>query len=371
MKSNFQKLQKSDSNIVSKTLKITIAILALATTILSCSKSDDAPAAAPTAENPKVATVSTFAGRVQGDVEGVGTSASFKQPSAIAIDAAGNFFICELGNRRVKKITPAGVVTNFVGGTIGDTEGTGSAAQFRFLESCAMAPNGNLFLMDRANNRISKVTPGGVVSFYTKNTAFGDALGNLDEAKFSGMQGIAIDASSNIYVCEAGNNKIKKITAFGTVELLAGNTIAGDEDATGSAARFDSPNSIAVNAQGIVYVVDNSTKIKKITNTGVVTTVAGSTSGDVDATGLNAKFSQPKALTFDSNGNLLFYDNGKIKRMTPAGVVTTIAGTGTGFQDGIGSVAKFNEVSSMVVNADGSIILCDTDNHLIRKITFN
>ncbi len=321
-------------------------------------------------------TVSTFAGGGSpGSADGTGTYASFNFPFAVALDSAGNIYVVDAANNKIRKITPAGVVTTFAGsGASGSADGTGTAASFNSPRGIVVDSAGNIYVADTNNNLIRKITPTAVVTTLAGSGALGSADGTGTAASFRGPFGIALDSTGNIYVGDINNNKIRKITPAGVVTTFAGSGDSGSADGTGTAASFFLPGGVAVDSAGNIYVADTlSNKIRKITPAAVVTTLAGSgTLGSADGTGTAASFSSPSGVTVDLAGNIYVGDslNNKIRKITPAAVVTTLAGIGTqGFDDGTGTSATFRSPRGIALDSAGNIYVADTNNHLIRKLT--
>ena len=325
--------------------------------------------------------VTTLAGTagVAGALDGTGAGASFSSPSGIAVDAAGNAYVGETGNLLVRRVTQAGVVTT-VAGTVnvaGSTDGSGAAARFRLPVALAVDASGTVIVADRDNFAIRKVTPAGAVSTFAGAAIVqGSADGAAGVATFNTPFGVAVDASGTIYVADYFNATIRRITALGTTTTLAGVAGAtGYADGAGAAARFVTPQGIAVDTAGNVYVADKSAQtIRKISPTGVVTTLAGSPTvrGSADGTGAAASFNDPAAVAVDAAGVVYVVDNGPtVRRITPAGVVTTIAGGAgrVGAVDGPGSVASFRFPQGITVDAAGNLYVADAGNAVIRKIT--
>ena len=187
------------------------------------------------------------------------------------------------------------------------------------------------------------------------------------------MGGVAVDSSGNVYVADNLNFLIRKITPAGVVTTFAGSGVSGSDN--GTAASFNMPTGIAVDSSGNVYVTDGTTlSIRKITPAGVVTTFAGSgTSGVADGTGTAASFNLPMSIAVDSSGNLYVPDmiNSLMRKITPAGVVTTLAASGTaGSTNGIGTAASFASPYGIAADSSGNLYVTDKENVLVRKITY-
>ena len=316
--------------------------------------------------------VTTLAGSTIGFVDGTGSSAQFNYPFGVAVDSSGTVYVGDYGNHRIRKITPAGVVTTLAGsGTPGFADGTGSSAQFNYPRGVAVDSSGTVYVADSSNHRIRKITSAGVVTTLAGSTAgFADETGSI--AQFNGPFSVAVDSSGTVYVADTNNNRIRKITSAGVVTTLAGSGTQGFADGTGSAAQFYNPYGVAVDSSGTVYVGDiYNQRIRKITSTGVVTTLAGSgTAGFADGTGSSAQFSYPYGVAVDSSGTVYVGDDGnsRIRRITSAGVVTTLAGSTAGFADGTGSAAQFHSPIGVAVDSSGTVYVADYYNHRIRKI---
>jgi prepilin-type N-terminal cleavage/methylation domain-containing protein len=319
------------------------------------------------------ATVSTLAGSgVSGYTDATGTAAQFNQPRGIAISPSGVIYVADRYNYRIRSVTSAGVVTTLAGSIAGYVDGTGAAAQFNNANNVAVDASGNIYVADSTNQRIRKITAGGVVTTLAGSGTAGSADGTGTAAQFSQPMGVAVDAAGNVYVADYGNSRIREITPGGVVTTLAGST-AGYADGTGASGRFNSPYGVAVDASGNVYVADYSNnRIRMVTQAGVVTTIAGSTSGYVDATGASAKFSSPTGVAVDTPGNIYVADQGnqRIRKITSGGVVTTLAGTGiAGYADGSGLSAQFNDPIGIAVDASSTVYVTDTSGYRVRKIT--
>ncbi len=277
--------------------------------------------------------------------------------------------------------TLTATVSTFAGSTVaGNVNGTGPAASFNGPIGVAVDSSGNLYVADSANNEIRLITPAGVVTTLagTGTAGFVDnTTGNL--AAFNYPTGVTVDASGNIYVADFYNNRIRKIVCTSlvasacTVTTLAGQTSAGSLDGTGAAAQFNQPSGVAVDSSGNVYVADSANnEIRKITPAGVVTTIAGSTTaGSANGSGTSASFNKPSGVAVDSSGNVYVADflNNEIRMINASDVVSTLAGqTTAGNTNGTGSAAQFHGPNDVAVDAAGNVYVADSVNNEIRLV---
>ena len=318
--------------------------------------------------------VTTLAGTPgSGYTDGTGSSARFNYPTDMALDPSGNLYVVDNTNCTIRKITPSGVVTTVAGtpGAAGTVDGTGAAAHFNYPYGIALDGSGNLYVTDQVGQAIRKIAPGGVVTTIagTPGTA-GSANGTGSAALFFYPAGIAVDGSGNVFVSEERNFDIREITPSGVVTTLAGTAGASG----GPAAKFNVPAGMTIDGSGNLYVADfGGATIRKITPAGVVTTVAGKdgNQGSADGTGAAAQFDAPSGVAVDASGNLYVADekNDTIRMITPAGVVTTLAGKATvfGSTNGTGEAALFNQPFDVVVDGSGNLFVADANNDVIRK----
>ena len=211
--------------------------------------------------------VSTLAGTgVAGSADGAGNVATFNSPSGVATDSAGNVYVADMDNHKIRKITPAGAVSTLAGtGVGGSADGAGNAATFNFPSSVATDSAGNVYVVDLGNNRIRKITPAGVVSALAGTGVFGFADGAGNVATFNVPTGLATDSAGNVYVADKGNELIRKITPAGLVSTLAGTGAIGFAEGAGNVATFSTPVGVATDSAGNVYVADfNNHTIREI-----------------------------------------------------------------------------------------------------------
>ena len=310
-----------------------------------------------------------------GSADGTGMAASFAYPSGVAVDKGGNVYVADTYANKIRKITPAGVVTTFAGsGNPGSHNGTGTGAAFNSPYGVAVDASRNVYVADTFNDKIRKITPGGVVTPFAGSGSRGDQDGTGTAASFFGPEGVAVDSGGNVYVADTSNKKIRKITPAGAVTTFAGSGAAGSVDGTGTEASFDGPAGLAVDFAGNVFVADSSSnKIRKISPGGLVSTFAGSGAvGSADGLRTAASFNAPSGVAVDGTGNVYVADRGnsKIRKITATGVVSTWAGSGQpGNADGTGTAASFGAPSGVAADASGTLYVTDLVNNNVRKIS--
>lgn len=269
-------------------------------------------------------------------------------------------------------VTPYVFTTVAGAAAIGSTDGASSVARFNFPEGIAVDSTGNIYVADAANHTIRKITATGVVSTLAgkagyatdpNDSTYGNGAGSA--ARFTEPFGVVTDAAGNVYVAGGFDNAIRKITPAGVVTTVAGG---------GPTSPFNVPEGIAIDAGGNLFVTDTyHCAIRKITPAGVVTLLAGGTAGSADGNGAAAQFRNPRGIAVDSSGTVYVADtfNHTIRKITPAGDVTTFAGVTyvAGYGDGLGTAAKFSYPTGLTIDPAGNLYVADSSNFIIRKIT--
>jgi sugar lactone lactonase YvrE len=323
------------------------------------------------------AAVTTFAGNgTAGYLDAPGLSAQFNNPQGVAVDSKGDVYVSDSYNSLIREITPAGSVTTVAGNqTIGYADGLAAAAQFYGPAGSAFDAQGNLYVADLGNNVIRKITPSGIVSTYAGTGVAGYYDGAATSAsktsstdllaQFNSPQGVAVDASGNVYVADRGNNVIRKISTAGRVTTIAGVKAPGFIDGTGTTATFNNPSGVAVDAQGNVYVTDEgNSALRKITTANVVTTIAGSPTE-------NYLLNHPTAITIDKQGNLYIVDSeARVLEFTASNILYVLAGklNVSGFVNGPGTSALFSYPQGIAIDANGNIYIADQYNNCVREV---
>jgi uncharacterized protein (TIGR03437 family) len=332
-------------------------------------------------------TITTVAGNGTSGYAGDGglaTSAQLRRPEGVAMDSAGNLFIADYLNNRVRKVTPAGTISTVAGNGNGGFSGDGSpatAAELYWPTGVAVDSAGNLFIADYMNERVRKVTPAGTISTVagTGTGGFNGDGGPATSAELWSPTGVAVDSAGNLFIAELTGYRVRKVTPAGTIGTVAGNGIPGygGDGGPATSAGLDFPDGVAVDGAGNLFIADRGNNfIRKVTPGGTISRVAGNGSQGFSGDGgpaTSAALNSPMRVAVDSAGNLFIADtgNGRIRQITPAGTISTVAGNGTpGFSgDGGPATSAGLDPSDVAVDSAGNVFIADTGSNRIRKLT--
>ncbi len=283
----------------------------------------------------------------------------FDRPTGVATDGAGNIYVADTDNSLIRKVRQAGAVTTFAGTRGGrrHAKEAGTGVRFDRPEGIATDGAGNLYVADTGNHAIRKITSAGEVTLFAKPVWFAGETG-LTPEHFGRPVGIAVDKAGNVYVTDVDRDAIRKITPEGRVATLA---------------NVPSPYGIAVDGAGNVYVA-GPYLIRRISPDGAMVTLAGSGhEGSADGTGTQASFDHPGGLAIDRAGNLYVADtlNYTLRKITPDGKVTTLAGSAgvPDSVDGQGNLARFNNPVGIAIGREGELYVADVGNNQVRRVT--
>ncbi len=335
-------------------------------------------------------TIITVAGSGQYDDTGDGAlaiNASMKSPSGVDVDSSGNLYIADTFNNKIRKVDKDGIITTVAGsGMYGFTGDDGPAIQAQIDSPSDVAVDrlGNLYISDYGNQRIRKVRIDGTITTIAGDGTDGFAGdgGPARNAQLYFPYGIVADTAGSVFIADSNNNRIRKISSTGLITTIAGNgffAYSGDGGA-GINAALNSPSSIAVDTVGNIFIADSYNHVvRKLTPDGSITTVAGNGtsgfSGDGDDAVL-AQLNTPSGVAVDRDGNLYISDkyNNRVRKVNPAGVITTVVGTGH-YGDsgdfGPGTDATMKYPAGLAMDNTGNLYIADQNNHRIRKLSKN
>lgn len=322
------------------------------------------------------AVISVLAGALTQIGTADGTPGRFAIPVGLGVDSSGNVYVSDLPSHTVRRISPSGAVLTLAGlaDSDGNVDDNGSLARFSLPAGVAVDATGNIYVSDIGNHNIRKITPAGLVTTLAGSTegfADDEVDDGISTAQFKTPWWIAVDTSGNVYVADTNNHVIRKITSAGLVTTLAGSAGSpGSTDDTGNAARFRNPHGIAMGSDGNLYVADQGNNtIRKVTPAGVVETLAGLAGnvGSADGVGSAARFKTPTGISADDSGNLYVadLDNNLIRKITSGGTVTTIAGTLGSTSVTTGTGGTLNRPMGIALGS-GGVLYTVGDNAVLR-----
>ncbi len=320
--------------------------------------------------------------------DGPATSAQLNGPAGAVLDGAGNLYIADSGNHRVRRVDAlTGIITTVAGtGTNGyrasDDGAAAAAAQINNPLGVTLDGAGNLYIVDRNNNRVRRVDTAGVITTVAGGgSSLGDG-GAATAAQLNGPFGAAADGSGNLYIADTNNNRVRKVDAStGNISTVAGTGAAGYSGDGGAAtsAQIQYPYGAAVDGAGNLYIADTvNNRIRKVDTAGVITTIAGTGTASYGGDGgmaTAAHMDNPDSVALDGLGNLYIADtnNNRVRKIDTAGVITTVAGTaGPGGYSGDGAAATAAELNTprgMALDGLGNLYIADANNHRVRKVT--
>lgn len=329
----------------------------------------------------------TFAGNGTQGYSGDGSASTLAQlsnPTRVAIDAAGNVYFGESSNNRVRKVDAQGIISTIAGNGIAGYSGDGgpaTLAQIKNPQGVAVDAAGNLYIAEPQNHRIRMVNSSGIITTFagTGTSGFSGDGGPANAAQINSPYGIAVDPAGNVFIGDANNNRVRKVNTAGIISTIAGNGVSGFSGDGGPAtlSQLNGPSGVAIDALGRVYITDEvNHRIRMVNTSGTITTVAGTTvsgyAGD-GGSAIQAKLNFPEGVAVDAAGNIYIADLGNyvIRKVNTSGIISTYAGTGVSGYSGDGGPAvnaQFKNPNSVAIDANGNLYVTDMLNHRVRRI---
>ncbi|MFI5140720.1 MAG: T9SS type A sorting domain-containing protein [Bacteroidia bacterium] len=318
---------------------------------------------------------------------GAATLAKLNNPTQASFDAAGNLYIADQNNRCVRMVNTAGIITTIAGTGVQGYTGDGGQATAALLGGpTGVTPDGlgNLYVADYNNNVIRKIDAAGIITTVAGNgsTTYSGDGGPATAASLNAATAVAFDATGNMYIADNRNYAVRMVNTAGIITTVAGNGIAGysGDGMAATSAQLTYPLGVLVDAQDNLYIGDTyNNVIRKVNTAGIISTIAGNGTGAFGGDGgmaTNAKLNTPAGMCFDAAGNFYIADQGNhvIRKINTAGIISSIAGdTSAGFagDGGIATHAKLNAPGTVVINNANSMYIADVGNNCIRRVCLN
>src|SRR5208282_1987439 len=335
---------------------------------------------------PAIKTVARNGTQGSGGDNGPATSAQLFTPNEVAVDSAGNLYIADQSGERIRKVDTTGKITTVAGTGTAGYNGDNMAATSAELNNpagAAVDSAGNLYIADENNNRIRKVdTSGNITTVAGTGTGGynGDGIA-ATTAKIFLPYGVAVDSAGNFYIAATLNYRIRKVSAGGTITTVAGNGMLGSigDNGPATSAELSNPEGVAVDSAGNVYIGDTfNQRVREVNvTTGTITTVAGTGGAGYNGDNMpatSADLTVPYGVVLDSAGNLYIADQGnnRIRRVDASGNITTVAGNGTAAYNGdniAASIAEISGADGLALDSAGNLYIADYGNYRVRKVT--
>ena len=311
---------------------------------------------------------------------GLATSSSLSAPQGVATDALGNLYIADSGNSRVRKVSAGGIITTVAGGgSVGDGS-PGTFAQFISPRAVAVDSSENTYVADTTGNRVRKISANGTITTVAGNGTAGYSGdgGAATTAELDSPGGVVVDASGNLFIADTANCGIRKVSSTGTITTFAGAYCGyGGDGGQALSAGLNGPGGIAFDPSSNLYIADSyNNRIREVSATGIVTTVAGNGSAGFSGDGgraVNAQLNYPRSVALDAAGNLYISDfyNYRIRKVGPDGNITTLAGGSLGFSGdgGPAAAAEMTYPIGLAVDASLNVYFADSSNDRIRVVS--
>lgn len=314
---------------------------------------------------------------------GTATSAGIYGPNGVVYDNLGNLYITEYYANYIRKVSTSGIISTIGGNGVAGYSGDGGPATAATINKpikIAIDASNNLYFAELNNNCIRKITPSGIITTVAGNglSGYSGDGGPATNARLSHPTGVSLDPSGNIYITDYSNSVIRKVTTAGIISTIAGTGIAGSigDGGPATSAQLNQPWGTTIDAAGNLYILDMMNhKIRKVSSVGIISTFAGTGSSGFSGDGgpaTAAMFNQPSGMTFDSTGNIFITDqlNYRVRKISSAGLITTVCGTGIAGYSGDGgaaTAAQINQANDLVYSPSG-LVFTDNNNNRVRRI---